>query len=512
MIRIVDLEKRPVWFWLVTHGLAIAAGWAIVSTSGRRSETAAAATHLPEPARKMKVSRQRQQLDRTSPSARLVLNLLEEMDAAGEREPVAPAKDRAAAGRAAIDAWIMDQSDPALREEARVRFGHWLEADHEAALLYWDGSGSAGNLAMMGLYDVARMRLETVSLGDLAQWIRASKAPARGIANTVILDVFTESAARSRDQGLLVEILGELPPDASGRLLAQALRAWPEDQLGSLEDLVRVYPDRTALQTFLSRLKPEDVIKWVRTEMRNEGSLAPMLKESSVTGGVISGAAGTSVQDRLALMSEIFGNDPNSSYANVKPANLVRQDLARWLDQSDLETEGGMSDWRHRLRLGEISSRQVMDEAIRDMPKVAAEQSEEFRKFLFEQLVSIHPVSSMELISDQPLRQRERSMVEAAMTLAGRADPQNLVELLSQIPPSLASKPNDRFQVWVRAAAPAYDKHGESYVSWVSAMPPGIERDWALAGLVAHFKAGDPGKSEYLASLKTMPSGWRPAK
>src|SRR5690606_39171751 len=109
------------------------AGWAL----GPEDDSEVPATGPPS-GLKTKSSRQRASLDRSNPSARLVADLLEEMDTAASPDSLAPAADRAAAGRAAIDAWANDGRDKLLLAEARIRFAHWLESDPKAAITYWN--------------------------------------------------------------------------------------------------------------------------------------------------------------------------------------------------------------------------------------------------------------------------------------------------------------------------------------------------------------------------------------
>ncbi len=495
--------------WIVTHVLAVAFGWTAVSfVTGKKLESTPriAPPVLPQ---KTKSSVQRQQLDRSKPAGKLVWSLLEQIDSADAEDAALPAKDRAAAARTAIDEWVGDGRDRKLLSEAKIRFSHWLEADPKAALMYWNGSGSMGNPALSSLTELARPYLETTGLRELKDWIKEPDGLLTGAARDVVIDVFSKMIAANQDIGTLESELARNPAPNTSRVVTQAIMAWPKENLGSIEDFVRRNPSSQALQAFVNRLEAPDRIEWMRRELRAEGDLAKILRESGILAGMVYGATGASISARIGILDEMATGSPHS---NISAVHMARGDLIRWLASADAETEGNVSDWKHRLRHGEIGARQVFDEARRALPTLAAEQPEEFRQTLLKQMAAIHPASAMVLISDLPLQQRESAMLDAAMGIAGQADPQKLFDLLSQMPPTLGSKPNDRFQVWIRAAAPYYDKFGESYSAWVAAMPHGIERDWALSGLYANFKSHDLEKAESYQALKTMPPGWRPAK
>lgn len=490
--------------WIPSHILAVVTGWVLISTGNRQESHDQPGQEASTTPHKTKASRQREQLNRSNPAGRLVWNLLEEIDNPDTAEEFIPAKDRAAAARAAIDEWIKDGRDPKLLSEAKTRFGHWLETDPKAALLYWNGSGSSGTLVLAPLAEVARPYLETTSLRELKEWFKESQGLLTGAARDVMIDVFAKVIADNQDLSALEDALAEAPSQNSNRLVSQAIMAWPKEKLAAIEEFVRKNPGPQGLQAFVTRLDAEQRIEWIRHELRNQGDLAKILRESGMLVSIAYGATGTSVQERVNLLNELK--------LTVSASNLARGDVQRWLASTDGATDGTMSDWKHRLRQGEMGARQILDETRRALPTIAAEHPDEFRQTLFKQLAAIRPASAVDLISDLPMQQREAALLDAAMGVAGQADPQHLFELLSQMPPTLASKPNDRYQVWIRAAAPSYNKYGESYSAWVAAMPQGIERDWALSGLYANFQSYDPEKAESYRALKTMPPGWKPAK
>lgn len=494
---------RPRW-WILTLTTAFAAGWALAPAE-RSAEIAAP----PPPARKTKSSAQRERLDRSNPSARLVWNLLEEMDAAASPGSVTPAADRAAAARGAIDAWIGDGRNPQLLTEARIRFAHWLESDPKAAVMYWNGSED--KQPVEDLAGAAREQLLAMAPDDLIDWFAENKELANGAATDTLLEVVADACSERKDLALFERASAAMSPGLADRLLAKTISNWPANDLKPIEEFVRRSPNPVVVRKFVFRIATEERVAWLRNEIIGNGNLAEIVKSDGIAISSMGGACGASISERMALLTEIAESDGQGRYSNYTASALVSIDVSRWLSKTDAEA-GPLTDWRHRLRMGEISAREVMEEARRALPVVAAEQAGEFREWMFSELVSINPVSAMEVISDLPLQQREGSMIRAAMSVAGQADPQHLLELVSTMPPTMATPANARFQMWVRAAKPCYDKYGESYVSWVTGMSPGIERDWALSGLIGHFQAGDPEKSATLAALKTLPAGWHPDK
>ena len=431
------------------------------------------------------------------------------MDAAESPDSVVPAADRAAAARSAIDAWLSDGRDPQLLAAARIRFAHWLETDPKAAIAYWNGSG--GRQSAEDLAEVARNHLLLMDPDELVDWFTENRELASGDATVTLLAVLANACVAGKNLVLLERARAKMDPISARAFLLITISAWPTNDLKLIEECVRENPDSNLVRKLISRMPPGDVVSWIRNEIATNGSLTKVLTAGGMATSALATAYGTSIKERIALLEEIEASEEKWGRSGITPSTLVEIDVRDWLAR--LDADGGpLTDWRHRLRRGEISASQVMAEARRTLPGAANEQPEEFRDRMFNELVAINPTSAMEIISILPLQQRERAMIKAGMNVAGQADPRHLMELVSTLPPTMATPVNDRFQVWCRAAGPSYAKYGDSYVSWVAAMPPGIEQDWALSGLSIHFRTSDPEKSAYLTSLKTLPVGWHPDK
>lgn len=491
-------------WWVPTTAIAFAVGWALAPTGDPAGQTDSAAH---PPPRKTKSSQQRTMLDRSNPSANFVWNLLEEMDAANSPDSVAPAPDRAAAGRAAIDAWVSDGRDKQLLTEAKIRFAHWLESDPKAAVLYWNGSGYRQSVEELA--GVARKYLLTIDPGKLVDWLVENRELCSGVASETLVAVLANACSGGRNLELLERASAEMSPNMARYLLIQTIASWPANDLKSIEECVRKNPDSNIVRKLISRMQPEQVVPWLRNEIATNGDLAETLKADGMIASTLVSAHGVSINERIALLEEMESSGDSRKRSGILPSTLVQIDVRDWLSRTDAEP-GVLTDWRQRLRLGEITASDVMEGARSALPSLAKEQSEELRDRIFGELAAINATSAMELISNLPLQQRERAMMKAAITVAGQGDPQHMLELASTMPPTLSTPANERFQMWSRAAAPSYAKYGESYVSWVTDMAPGIERDWALSGISMHFRTSDPEKSAQLAALKTLPAGWRP--
>ncbi len=492
-----------VW-WIPTLALAFAVGWFFAPAGNPNRGTATA-----PPPGKSKSSTARDRLDRSNPAARHISDLLEEMDSAASPDSVPPAADRAAAGRAAMDDFI---SSHGSLTEGRVRFAHWLESDPKSAIAYWNSIGTPDGEDSGALAPVARKRLENIDPEELLKWLSENPDLTTGAARNTMFAFLAKACATGKDADLLKRAMAALELSAANRLLLITIVSASPDGSKPLEPIVRESHDSTILRNMLFKMDPLEANRWIRSEIASDGSLADLLKDRSIIASVAIAARGSSIDSRLALID--FADETEGKIRSSKyPASfLVSGDVDDWFAYRVESMGNPMSDWKHRLRMGEIDASGIMEEARRALPEVAAEMPDEFRNKIFDEVASVDPASAMQLISDMPQKEREKSLIKTGMNIAGQSDPQKLMELVATMPPTRASSPRERFQVWSRATAPAYRKYGESYVSWVTDMPPGIERDWALSGLSAHFMADDPEKSARLKSLKTLPAGWKPAK
>jgi hypothetical protein len=84
------------------------------------------------------------------------------------------------------------------------------------------------------------------------------------------------------------------------------------------------------------------------------------------------------------------------------------------------------------------------------------------------------------------------------------SEPDAFYRFLVAMPHDSANGPfQNRYSAWLKRSLPDYHKYGENYVSWVMALPSGLEKEMALTALSNRVKNLDPALSERLLEAKT---------
>lgn len=95
-----------------------------------------------------------------------------------------------------------------------------------------------------------------------------------------------------------------------------------------------------------------------------------------------------------------------------------------------------------------------------------------------------------------------REEILAGALLEG--EPDTFYQFLVAMPHDAANGPiQNRYSAWLKRSLPDYHKYGENYVSWVMALPSGLEKEMALTALSNRVKNLDPALSERLLEAKT---------
>jgi hypothetical protein len=127
-------------------------------------------------------------------------------------------------------------------------------------------------------------------------------------------------------------------------------------------------------------------------------------------------------------------------------------------------------------------SKQTQSTAVRALSKYSVE-------------FGIKYLSSISDASD-----REEILMGAVL----ESEPDAFYQFLVAMPHDSANGPiHNRYSAWLKRSLPDYHKYGENYVSWVMALPSGLEKEMALTALSNRVKNLDPALSERLLEAKT---------
>lgn len=445
----------------------------------------------------------------------MLFRLMDEADAAEVGPDLAPAKDRAATARSAIEAWINAGSPEEGLAEMKLRFEQWVEVQPYEALYFWDRCGLSRtidrNLIQKGFFKNTIDLLATKSSRTVLEWLqREPRFTSFGVTETLAATLGRTVAAEGKVASLS-ELLAGLDGSMATKVFQAALNGWPEDRIAELDPLVQSRPDMTLVKSFIEHLKPEQRLEWLKKNLEGDSQIAKFLRQSRLGGQLAYYATGASMDERAALLAKLTTENGEKPMARPDQLrNLIRTDLENWLTASEGKENAAMSDWKSRFRDGELSAQEVMAEARKSLGLSDAE-SNDLKLLVFKKLSSVNPTAAFELLSDLPFKDREAAMLDAATQL-GRSDPKQMNDLLALMPMGPTSGMNDRFKAWMAAVNAGVEGYGDSYAPWILSLPHGVDRDMGLSALASAIESKDPTWAAELRAAKTLPVGWQPGQ
>ena len=445
----------------------------------------------------------------------MLFRLMDEADAAEIGPDLAPAKDRAATARSSIEAWINAGSPEDGLAEVKLRLEQWVETQPYEALYFWDRCGLSyaidRALFQKGFFKNITDLLATQSSKTLLGWLqREPRFSSFGVTETLAATLGRSSAAEGK-VATFSEVLAGLDRVMATKVFKAALDGWSVDRVAELDSLVQERPDWTLVKAYVDHLKPEQRLEWLRKNLEGDSPMAKFLRDSKLGGQLAYNATGASLDDRASFLAKLTaagGEKPMTRSDQVR--NLIKTDLENWLNASEGKDNAAMSDWKERLRSGELSAQEVMLEARKSLGLSDAEAND-LRLVVFKKLSAVNPAKAFELLSDLPFKDREVAMLDAASQL-GRSDPKQMNDLLALMPMGATSRLNDRFQVWMAAVNGGVEGYGDSYAPWIMSLPHGVDRDMALSALAGAIESKDPQWAAELRAAKTLPVGWQPGQ
>ncbi|MDB6079164.1 MAG: hypothetical protein JWO82_2911 [Akkermansiaceae bacterium] len=158
------------------------------------------------------------------------------------------------------------------------------------------------------------------------------------------------------------------------------------------------------------------------------------------------------------------------------------------------ESDAGslLGDWAYRLRTGQATAEEALAGVKAGTPEVAEQAPEELRRQVLLQLEIYAPEQALAAMSDLPPEERYRTALLAAIQ-GQMASPEVFLEILQQVPVDAPDTYDRRLDAWSSRASRDYERLGESYVEWVRGLPPGVDRDMALATAAKQAQHSNPG-------------------
>ena len=472
--------SRPV-ITLLTHGLALAAGWAIYQgVDSRHAEDAG-------PNESSAATKASNRSSAAEKSGREIL--------AGVMKKVA---DTPGAGVS------RGPSDPQQAESIRARIDS-IEVPEDFAVAF--------NELLAVMQDQTRRNEENHidSIALAYHWLSqdpqayfdwlAADPKRRIIGNTVMMSSVSEIYRRSGADALLpmIEMSGSYrsflsagiassmasAADSSGVLKARELitgqawtqfvrnlgTGWPDDQLDSLIKLAVACDDpMIALGHNMNSPGHGSYIAGLLADESLPEDFRQQISQNEMARQSLARDVNLPLEMRLEN-----GADRNQ---------IVRNDVLHLLTAE--------RDWAHAFRTGEATAQEVLDTISAGTPDLAKAEPDAIREQVFRNLAEENPTRAMELLENLPEAERDQLALFTSRSHFDSVEPHKFLELLEQVPADTPEQWEGRLDAWNRRGFTNHERLQDGYVEWIQQLPPGIDREMGLYSLARAVDAGNP--------------------
>ena len=163
---------------------------------------------------------------------------------------------------------------------------------------------------------------------------------------------------------------------------------------------------------------------------------------------------------------------------------IVNNDVGRLLTED--------RDWAFAFRKGEVSAQEIMDRITAGTPDLANSQPDALRMQVFRELAEENPAAAMTLLKDLPEDERSERALFASRTHFTDVEPDKFLELMQQIPAETPEQWEGRLDAWNRRGFTNNERLQDGYVEWVRELPPGLDREMALYSLARAVNESNP--------------------
>jgi len=489
----------------LTHGLAIAFGWAAYHASGFQS----AGSSPPEPpaSRTKAADRTPQAAGAAEAAGEILAPILASVKI--QHEAVAETYDAGAGDdipqtsqeildrianiglpadfASALDELKKNLNQKNLNDITALSF-HWMNQDSKA-FFAWLRANNMGQQQSFGLSILYQLEPEIYRRSGVGGVV-AQIANAEGFKHQLIADL-GRSLAKSGNAADIFKARELLLPDpntsdpANWRALVKEIgENWPNDKTAAL---IQLAVDLNAPMILITH----------RQSIAGQGSyIAGLLADQSLP------------EDFRRKISEnpsarnAMASDPslpletrlkNGGYLQ----EIIRTDVGRLLSKD--------RDWAFAFRNGEATADEIMTVISTGSPDLAKSQPDELRDYVFRELSEENPTAAMVLLKDMPEDKRGEFALLVSRTHFNDVEPSKFLELLEQVPSDTPEQWEGRLDAWNLRGFKNNERLQDGYVEWVRALPPGLDREMALYSLARAVNAKNPGLAEDLRSQVSDP-------
>lgn len=465
----------------ITHGAAVLLGWA-----------AWAAFHhsrAPESESGTANSRARQHPAGGAKSLDEILAIISPKKQQASEESVAGIRARYAIFLAEFSELVKtmpvpDDLEAALAAEMKL----WDKEDRSAklaVLMYqWARKDFAGLLKWVGGYDGPNAIALVRHSNAIWEKILSEKGPDSLISGfsypqwgNQMMDFTAHIIGSSPDLGQIEEFKEKLSPQQWQRFSRILISDWSWKEKSRLVEFAvsEHQPEMIALFASLQGKNGPEAGAWLLEVIKDENLDAGFREKLAKDGNLNDFALSNSnlpMNDRIALMQ---GGDPNAQ------ANQSLYDQLATSDANNLFQNS--HDWGYEFRVGKMDAAEVLAELTKEMSGYGARSPDALRKTVFENLVEEDSARAMVLLGDLPPAERAKAVIDVAQARFYAVDPNLFLTALQQVPADDPQLWDARLNAWVKHAPDNYRRLDADYVSWVRALPDGVDRDMALYSL-----------------------------
>ncbi len=466
----------------LTHGFAIAAGWAIY-----RAEVATPSTAMPESA----AARTTKKADRTrtddASGEAILAKVLKEVKQEMPRSyhPGADTKpfqvsqeiqDRIdnieipADFQAALETILASAKTPWSKEDRATMIAlsyHWIARDPQAFFRWASSGNDPQRLQFSGwVFNVdTEIYRRSGAAGLLTLLGKADRLTGQVRADLARLLGF------SGDVNGLVSAADGMPLEQLQYFLTGAARNWPDSKQAEL------------VQIAMERDQPAMLIAYHSNRPNSGSSLLKLLEDPS-----LSESFRTKLTENPQLR-DLLRNDPavpleTRMRFGGNPFQMAHNDVSLLLDKE--------RDWAFAFRKGEATAEGILAMVTAGTPGLAEREPAALRMHLFRELAEESPAKAMELLNDLPEDERGEEVLFVSRTHFDGVEPDKFLELLQQVPANTPQQWESRLDTWNRRSFTNNERLQDGYVEWVQALPPGLDRDMAHYSLARAVNESNP--------------------
>ena len=482
-------ESQRVPVLILTHALALVAGWAVYASSG------ASASHIKDRGASTATTAKSETRDpATEQAAREILGralapkALGPFDSPSDPMPPGPRQVRDEVRdllddfivpddiEAALNAAMAEDEKPdnELWKKKFALYYHWLASD-PAACFKW-AQGERGRFGYLDGVVIEAGPEFYRRLGAEKALEMISHAPS---------EYYQIRGEVGRSIGEHADAAGAI---AANKMMSGQMQEWFARQIGGewphdkVQDLVKAAVDSK---------QPMLVIGYEPPAGKTPGEfLASLVMDESLP-----------QEFRDALRSNEWAKEALAQSAGIPPA--MRLELGTSIEQI---CSGDMikllttdRDWAFAFRHGAADAADILALAEAGAPELMRDHGAKAREYLFRELAEENPQGAMALLQDLPEAERGELALLAARTHFESVEPSKFLELLEQVPSDTPELWEARLDAWNLRGATNHKRLQDGYVAWVHELPPGLDREMGLYSLARAVQESDP---QFAAELR----------